>query len=89
MMLQGKNEHLEFLLGLIETDPDHELVQAMRKAMEKQMLMPLLAGYLERMAIHEAHIKKYGIDHDCVDEKCFDDDGTISLLFTQYQALNS
>ena len=88
MILQGKSEHLEFLIGLIHTEPEHELVQAMQKAMAQNMLMPLLAGYLERMAIYEAHIKKFGIDHDCIDAKCFDEPGEISLLFNQYHTLN-
>ena len=88
MMLSKKTEQLEFLIGLIDTDPDHPLVQAMLKAMEQKMLMPLLAGYLERMAIYESHIRKFGIDHDCIEGECFDEAGEITLLFKQYQALN-
>ena len=89
MILTGKQAQLEFLIGLIETDPEHQLVQAMRKAMKARMLMPLLAGYLERMQLHEYHIRKYGIDHDCVEEQCFDQAGEITALFNQYQALKS
>lgn len=89
MLIQGKDAHLEFLVGLIETDPEHQLVQAMKKAMAQKMLMPLLAGYLERMATLEKHVMKFGIDHDCIESECFDKAGEITLLFEQYKKLNA
>ena len=84
-MIQGKDEHLTFLINLVQEQPEHELVQAMLKAADKKLLMPVIAGYLERMAIYEDHIKRFGIDHDCVASQCFSDAGVISLLFAQMQ----
>lgn len=86
MMMQGKDEHLTFLINLIQEQPEHDLVQAMLKAADKKLLMPVIAGFLERMAIYEDHTKRYGIDHDCIEAKCFDDAGVITLLFNQLQA---